>query len=385
MKKIVFLLSVFWFSAIHAQFNLKILVNNIATLAHEEIYVAGNFNQWNPADPAYKLKPMGGNRRGIILKDLPKGEYEFKITRGSWQKVETYANGEDRSNRIVQLDADLTIELSVEGWKDNFPDKIIPNTALEQVQIIDTAFVMPQLNRTRRIWVYLPKNYFKDKSKKYPVLYMNDGQNLFNLQTAAFGEWGVDECLDSLEVQLKKEVIVVGVDHGGAYRLEEYAPFPFKDPSDKSNKMIEGKGKAYVDFLVQTLKPYIDKNFRTLTTAQNTFIGGSSMGGLISMYAILTQPTTFGGGVIFSPAFWVNPQIIELAKQTTLQQITRIYLFAGGKESELIQRYTKQMEDVLLSKKVYHLRTVINPMAEHKESSWRAEFDDFMKWWLLGY
>ncbi len=214
MKKTLFLLVCFLtLIKSEAQFTLRLLVNSVATKKQDEIYVAGSFNNWNPKDEKYKLKPFGTTRRGIVLKDVAAGKYEFKFTRGSFDKVETTAKGEDVANHEINVSGDVSQDFTILGWKDDYPKKPKPNTATRQVKIIDTAFFMPQLNRTRRIWAYLPKDYAIGK-KKYPVIYMQDGQNLFNEQTAAFGEWRVDETVDSIvekggKVQLLLELITV--------------------------------------------------------------------------------------------------------------------------------------------------------------------------------
>ena len=188
MKKIALIFfSLFCFFA-KAQYTVRIIVTDVATKKLDDIYVAGNFTGWQPGDLKYKMKQFGATRKLIVLNEMQAGHYEFKFTRGGWDKVETNERGEDISNHVLELGSDTTISFFVQGWHDDFPVKVIPNTATEQVQIIDTAFYMPQLNRYRRIWVYLPKDYNLYKSKNFPVLYMHDGQNLFNMQTAPFGE-----------------------------------------------------------------------------------------------------------------------------------------------------------------------------------------------------
>jgi predicted alpha/beta superfamily hydrolase len=118
---------------------------------------------------------------------------------------------------------------------------------------------------------------------------MHDGQNVFDEATSAYGEWGVDEALDTLGTRYK-EIMVVAIDNSGDKRINEYSPYDME-------KYGKGEGDQYVDFLVQTLKPYIDKHYRTKKDEKNTFIAGSSMGGLISFYAILKYPKVFGGAV----------------------------------------------------------------------------------------
>ena len=157
---------------------------------------------------------------------------------------------------------------------------------------------------------------------------MQDGQNLFNDQTANLHtEWGIDECLDTLEPLLHKDCIVVGIANDTAKRLTEYNPYD----NDKYGKE---EGKEYLDFIAKTLKPYIDKNYRTLPDVKHTFIAGSSMGALISMYALVDYPDVFGGAGIFSPAFWIAPQIYTDVAKTQLKKQPKIYFYAGEKRKQ---------------------------------------------------
>ena len=153
---------------------------------------------------------------------------------------------------------------------------------------------------------------------------MHDGQNLFDEYTAGYGEWGIDEILDKMPV--KDQCIVVGIDHGGEYRITEYDPY--------DSKYGKGRGDDYVDFLAKTLKPYIDNNYRTKKDARHTTVAGSSMGGLISAYAVLKYPNVFGNAGVFSPAFWIAPDIYKYAQQAKLPPKTRFYFVCGNIESE---------------------------------------------------
>jgi len=369
----IFLLSL---SAIllKAQYSVRIIVNSIATKPNDAIYLSGNFNDWNPSDNNYKLKPFGGGRLVVVLNDIKPGSYEYKFTRGDWSKVETTAKGEEIDNRTVIINGDTSFEISIAGWKDDFPDKPIPNTASANVHLLDSAFFIPQLNRYRRIWVYLPAAYQKEKNKSYPVLYMQDGQNLFNEQTAAFqAEWGIDECLDTLAMQLHKECIVIGIDNDSTKRLNEYNPYD----NDKYGK---GEGKEYLDFVANTLKPFIDKNYRTLKDANHTFIAGSSMGALISMYALIQYPNVFGGAGIFSPAFWIAPEIYTDVTNAKWQKNFQVYFYAGEKESNRMAIDMQRMFNIIKQKNCCRIEDVTFPLGQHNEKYWRNEFDDFYKW-----
>ncbi len=356
-----------------AQFSVRIVVTAVAAKQNDAIYVAGNFNEWNAADINTKLKPFGGSRFVVVLNDIKAGMLEFKLTRGSWDKVETTAKGESIDNRSYTIDNDTSIEVTVAGWKDAFPDKPKPNTASVNVHLLDSAFYIPQLNRYRRIWIHLPASYQKEKTKSYPVLYMQDGQNLFNEQTAFDKEWGVDECLDTLEPQLHKECIVIGIDNDSLKRINEYNPYD----NDKYGK---GEGKQYTDFIVNTLKPFVDKHYRTLKDAPHTFIAGSSMGALIALYAQMEHPDVFGASGVFSPALWIAPQIDTAMANAVVKTKLRIYFYAGEKESEHMVSDLQKMFNVIKQKNCCDVQRIIFPLGQHNEKYWRDEFDDFYRW-----
>ncbi len=372
MKRTLFAGLLFLCSFANAQFSVRLVVNDVATRKQDDIYVSGNFNSWNPKDENYKLKPFGGSRRGIVIKDLPAGTYAFKFTRGDFSKVEATADGRDIADRVLEVNTDLSKEFTIPGWKDDYPEKPKVYTANPQVRIIDTAFKIPQLDRTRRIWGYLPKGY-ATSSKIYPVLYMHDGQNLFNDQTAPFGEWGVDEALDSLQQQTGKECIIVGIDNGGTNRMREYNPYDHPQYG-------KAEGKEYLDFIVKNLKPYIDSKYRTKKGRENTFIAGSSMGGLISFYAILKYPDIFGGAGVFSPSFWVSQQSFTDAEAYTPAIPAKIYLYMGGREGANMVADFEKMYTLLSKKQSINLRKSLYPLGGHNEKSWRDEFDDFYRW-----
>ncbi|HEY0059044.1 MAG TPA: alpha/beta hydrolase-fold protein, partial [Flavisolibacter sp.] len=250
---------------------------------NDTIYVAGSFNNWNPKDAKAVLLKRSGEQYGGTINMAP-GKNEFKLTRGSWQSVESANNGGAINNRIIEVTVDTLIRLSVAGWSNHFAQAARKSTTGKNVKLISTSFHIPQLNRYRRVWIYLPEGYASSR-KRYPVLYMQDGQNVFEDTSSFSGEWGVDEALDSGGVD--GEMIVVAVDHGGAKRLNEYAPFDME-------RYGAGEGAAYAAFLTHTLRPYIDRNFRTKKRAKYNYVAGSSMGGLIAFYTILVYPKKWG-------------------------------------------------------------------------------------------
>jgi predicted alpha/beta superfamily hydrolase len=250
------------------------------------------------------------------------------------------------------------------------PEKPRDSSASKNVHIVDTAFFIPQLNRYRRIWIYLPPSYSTSR-KKFPVLYMQDGQNVFDNATSFSGEWGVDETIDNMAAQFG-EMIVVAIDNGGEKRMSEYSP--------SDNKYAKAEGEAYVDFMVQTLRPYINKHYRTRKCGKHNYIAGSSMGALISFYALVKYPTKFGGAGIFSPSFWIAPEFKNLPAAKAKKIKGKIYLFAGMQESE---HMVPDMLQVLENFKKYskaEIKTVIRAEGKHSESTWREEFPVFYQW-----
>ena len=363
-----------------AQINIHLEIKSLP-LYHpsgSDIYLSGSFNGWNPQDESFKFKHSPDGIYSLDL-ELEKGISEYKITRGGWDKVECKKGGDATENRILKADNDKTIELVVEEWTDRFPAAPKKSTASENVQIIDTAFLIPQLKRTRRIWIYLPDSY-ASTSKRFPVIYMHDGQNLFDDATAYSGEWGIDEYLDSLGKDAN-QCIVVGVDNGGTKRMNEYCPYDFSlegiAPGHPHNK---AEGSEYVDFIVKTLKPFIDKKYRTVKNKANTSIAGSSMGGLISLYAILKYPKVFGAAGVFSPALWIAPKIFEDIKSKGKKVSSNIYFYAGKQEDvrmapDMLRAY-EAMAKVSKSK----MQAVIRDDGKHNEKTWRNEFPLFYEW-----
>jgi predicted alpha/beta superfamily hydrolase len=339
-----------------------------------DIYLAGSFNGWNPADEKFKFRKDEEGNYYINLQ-LVAGSYEYKITRGGWDKVECKKGGAGAENRVLKVPGDSIISINIEEWSDRFPAQPKTSSASKNVCIIDTAFLIPQLKRTRRVWIYLPPDYCED-NRKYPVLYMHDGQNVFDDATAYSGEWGVDEFLDSSK---SPACIVVAIDHGGNKRLNEYNPYDH-------DRFGKGEGDEYVDFLVKTLKPFIDKRYRTHKDAKHTFIAGSSMGGLISLYAVLKYPKVFGGAGVFSPAFWISgTRIYDDIRARGKKVNAHIYFYGGKMESEsMVPDMLKAFETMTTVSKS-EMTTVIRDEGKHNEARWRLEFPLFYQWLFKPY
>jgi len=249
------------------------------------------------------------------------------------------------------------------------------STASKNVSIIKKEFIIPGLNKiSHKIWVYLPPNY-SETSKKYPVIYMHDAQNLFDNATSYIGEWEVDETLNTLFEKTGKGFIVVGVENGGNERINEYTPWQHK-------KYGGGKGDIYINFIVNTLKPYIDKTYRTKKQQKHTGLIGSSLGGLISYYGGLKHPEIFGKIGALSTSFWFSNKVTNFTKNNGNTKKVKLFLLVGEKEGYDMVSGTNKTEKLLLETgfKPSNLTSKINPEGNHNEAFWKSEFSEIVSW-----
>ena len=347
---------------------------NTTTNDDRPIYITGNFNNWKVNDNVFQLKKISD---GIYHFSFPKevklpSILEYKYVRGDWGAEELTAYGEKGNNRFFDT-KELVIEDNVPHWEQNglsYEPRFLPDIA-----IIDENFEIPQLNKTRKVRILLPHNYYQI-SKRYPVLYLQDGQNLYD-EDAPFGNWGINKKLAVLMQQGRGEIIVVGIDHGERERVTEYIPVEHLELG-----IGKGEGTKYVEFMRDTLKPYVDKHFRTLPESKYTGVGGSSMGGLISLYAGLYAPEVFGRLLIFSPSLWIYPDLFEEIQTNFNIKNLKIYIYAGGDESETMIPKVKKLQKILDQQQANNIKTelVINPKGKHTEACWRAEFGQGVVW-----
>jgi len=234
------------------------------------------------------------------------------------------------------------------------------------------------LDRERTLRIYLPPSY-EHSTRRYPVLYMHDGQNLFDDATSFVGEWGVDEILNELARTKKFELIVVGIDHGDARRMQELNPWD-------NGEFGKGEGREYLRFVTGVVKPYIDAHYRTQADRAHTGILGSSMGGLISHYAMYEDSGVFGKIGLFSPSYWIAPEALELSRANAVPKNTRVYFYAGGKESDSMLRDLQLQVTAMRERGIpaTDWRVEVNPDAEHNERAWHAEFARAVTWLFDG-
>tara|TARA_R110002126_G_scaffold291415_2_gene452234 strand:+ start:736 stop:4221 length:3486 start_codon:yes stop_codon:yes gene_type:complete len=380
MRKIFLLLTLFF--SVHLFSQVTIIVKDVPkdTPKEASIYISGDFEGWTGGNEKYKLK----KNNNIYSITLPKKDESilFKFTLGSWKTAESNTVGESLDNRSHNFTKKHdTIHFSIQGWSHLFDSKKAP-TVSKNVSIVKEEFHIPQLNRNRKVWMYLPPDY-KVSGESYPVVYMHDAQNIFDETTSYSGEWNVDETLDKLFKEKNLKLIVVGIDNGGDKRLDEYSPW-------KNDKYGGGEGDAYLDFIVNTLKPYVDANYKTLKNKKNTGIIGSSMGGLISHYAALKYPQIFGKIGVYSPAFWFAPEINDFTKKQGNLQDTKMYFLAGGKEGakagfDEISQTVVDMNAMIANLKNQNfpsanIKSKIVPEGKHNEELWRTNFEDTILW-----
>ena len=377
MKKHLYIILFFLFQTVYSQ--VTFVVNEFPENTKESIYISGDFENWSGGNEAYKLEKEG--KAYFITLPEQKDNINFKFTQGSWDSVERDAKGNQIENRIYNFEKpNDTVYIKILSWDKSEADQ---STMADNVFILSEDFEIPQLNRKRRIWMYLPPNY-KTANQSFPVIYMHDGQNLFDKSTSNYGEWSVDETLNKLYKGNNMSFIVVGIDNGEEKRLDEYSPWVHQDYGG-------GEGEAYMEFVVKTLKPYIDANYKTLKDKANTAIIGSSMGGLISHYAALKYPDVFGKVGVYSSAFWfASDDVNAFTKANGNIKDTKMYFLAGGKEgtntsrSEISQTVTDMNAMASLLKDTgfppQNIQSKVVPEGKHNEELWRNNFEEAILW-----
>lgn len=333
----------------------------------DSYYLASDRVRWNPADPAGLFRKTGDRYR--LELSLPQGSrLEFKITRGDWSKAECSADGYPVSNRELTVSGDTLVVLKIAGWSDQIrkvPKKIERLTA-------DTLY-SPILKKNKAFWVLLPLGYETGK-RQYPVIYMHDGQNLFDGYYTHNGqEWRVDETLDSLNRFSRGQCIVVGIG-SDADRLNEYSPYPWKEPR-------EINGADYLQFMIRELIPLIEQRYRT---SPSRAIAGSSMGALISLEAILKYPEVFHTAGLFSMAqarpLPDNSYVLDQVKRGLEDYNFRnVFIYYGKREGDSLPVFSRQLYDAFTQGKNMLVSIEWDDSGKHEEKYWQGPFRDFVE------
>lgn len=353
------------------------------TPAGTVVYLSGeheSLGNWKP--DAVKLERLADGSYSASV-DLPEGVWiEYKVTQGSWQTVEKAADGRDRNNRRLYVPKGSTkrILATVEAWSTAAPTTqplVIGDLRLHEVdsQVLGTK-------RTIRVW--LPQGYDDETERRYPVLYLHDGQNCFDRSTSAFGhEWQIDETLTRLIAEGTIEpLIAVGIDNGGDDRIAEYTYLPSPANSDRG-----GKGEHYARFLREEVIPFIEATYRTRNDRRARLLGGSSLGGLISLEIARRHPDTFGGVMAMSPSLlWAGSAILnDLEADASGLKNTRIWIDMGTREGDTVESFDRvtgsaRRLDAILTRQSIEHKTTIAEGAAHNEQAWAERFPEAAKY-----
>ncbi|MBI4816340.1 MAG: phosphonate ABC transporter ATP-binding protein [Deltaproteobacteria bacterium] len=347
-----------------------------STPAGNPVHVAGNFQGWNPADPAYALTAVSATVHTITLDFAVGQQLEFKFVRGDWSRVEKGPAGEEIANRALTVTSAGTHSYTVASWADSSSNPGTRTGNVSEVQV-------PGFLNGRRVWVYLPPGYSaQDPSVRYPVLYMLDGQNVFDANTSFSGEWEVDEALEALiptgEV---RPLVVIAVDNGGAARLDEYTPWQ----GDDLGQLVGGGGEAHLQAFRDVLLPWVDSTFNTLTGPENTGFSGSSLGGLMSVYAAYAHSDVFGRIGALSPSvWWANEMLVDFVAGLPKPPVV-LWTDMGTAEGDLgpFQRLRAELlSDGFVEGQ--DLTAIEVAGAAHNEQAWAARMPDILRFLFPG-
>ena len=369
----IFLIFLILFYFIFAPQNphVKIIVTSNSLAKTENIYIAGNNKQlgsWQP--DIIQLNKTDNNKWERTFTFETNSSLEFKFTKGSWASEALDENGNIPGNNNLIVTKDTTLNFNISLWNDGTARITFKG------QITDTVNYIKQMTYDellpRDIIVWLPPGYEQNPQKYYPVLYMNDGQNLFDPETSFTKvDWQIDEAADSLIRQNKIEpIIIVGI-YNSSDRKEEYA--------------LTSQGSKYMEFIINKLKPFIDSSYRTLADRKNTAVGGSSSGGLISLMLAWNYPNYFSTAACFSPAFkYENFDYADsLEKYSDDNKDLQIYIYNGGIGlEEILQPGVDKIINFMEQKNFKlndNLFVDIDKSAEHSEAAWAKRVPQMLK------
>jgi len=328
--------------------------------ADDKIYITGNTQQlgnWQP--DIVSLTKVGVSTWEITLNFTVGERLEYKFTRGNWQKEEVLPDGVVPGNKYLTVEDSQRVEHTIHNWRDFFFARVGEITGSVTYH---ENFPSRKLGNARTLIVWTPPGYAQS-TERYPVLYIHDGQNVFDPATSFLGvDWQIDETVDSLIRQHRIEEIIVVAIYNTADRLAEYADTE--------------KGRAYMDFLVTEVKPFIDQNYRTKTDRDNTAIMGSSMGGLISFYLVWRFPDIFSKAACLSTSiYWNNGAMArEIETYDGPKKSIKIYFDSGGVGREgLLFPYFQRMNELLVTKGFQmglDLYYFYDEKADHSEHAW---------------
>lgn len=357
------------------------LVHFLVNVPHDtppdsQVWLSGNepsLGHWHAAGVPLQRREDGrylGEARFALGTRL-----EFKATRGSWETVEKGPAGEEVDNWVHEVSGPATLELQVDTWWDHVGGPFLPEKLTGLIHYHEVQGYRFGL-KPRHLIVYLPPGYEEQPQRRYPVLYMHDGQNLMSARTAAFGvEWGVDEAAQQLILSGQIEpLIIVGI-YNTEDRILEYTPVPHEPYGG-------GRAADYGRLLTEVIKPLVDSTYRTRPEPEYTGLAGSSLGGLVSLYLGLERPEIFRRlGVISPSVWWAQRQILEHVGRLQGKPPLRIWLDMGTRERPGAASSWRSVEDAralreALTAKGWGLGEDLAYLeaegAQHNEAAWSA-------------
>ena len=325
------------------------------------VYITGNHptvGNWKP--DFVPLENSGDERWGVTLR-FPAGLHlEYKFTLGSWEREALDENDSIPGNSVLDIVNDTTIYVKINSWANREKRKIEGQTTgtVEYYHGLKGKGI-----KERDVIVWLPPGYYENVNQRYPVLYMHDGQNIFDPKTSSFGtDWQLDEAADTLIIKhLIKPIIIVGI---------------YNTPDRSSEYAANDTGYAYMNFIINDLKSLIDSDYRTLPDRENTATGGSSLAGLISFMLVWKHSEIFSMAACLSPAFKVDRYdiVTPIEKYSGVMKNIKIYIDIGKRGIDtLLQSGVDQMLAALEIKgfsdgsNLYYFK---DPEAEHSEKYW---------------
>ena len=349
----------------------------------DSVHMVGTFNQWSLEGDKASLMTWDS---GKLVASIPLSDEPLLINfvkNKDWSNMAATQTGKSTCGYFYDgADTDHSLQVTIDGWMGEPARQQVQSTLTGDIRFFP-AFDMPQLSRKGDIAVFLPPSYTATDEKRYPVLYMLDGQNIFDESTSYSNEWQIDEALsDMFAHQQLKELIVVAVPNGPR-RWQEYNPW---DYLDNQNASQVGEGPRTLAFIKQTLKPFIDGKFRTRPETQNTGLAGSSLGGMMAIYAALAHGETFGFVAAFSPSLGVQnlqgkPALLNGVIENKTVSSSRFYLDMGKIEYtgyEPFENLHQALLDVGIPDE--QIKVVKDDKGRHCELDWARRFPAAIKW-----
>ena len=372
MKKfLLYLISVLFINVnLLGQKNVSITIKVIANNVPDEtnLYVTGNdaeLGNWQP-NLVKLIETENGKWTKKFSFTIGK-KLEFKITRGSWEKEALNDDGSIPSNHLVEVLNDTTIEIAVTLWADMVEQKI--EGGIKGIVKYHLSMRSKDI-KPRDVIVWLPPFYFLEPEKRYPVLYMHDGQNIIDPRTSTFNiDWQIDETADSLiRKELIEEIIIVGI---------------YNTPDRSSEYSENDTGYAYMNFIVDSLKPFIDKSYRTSSGKEFTANAGSSLAGLISFMLAWEHNEIFSMAACISPAFKIGRYNFVDNVETYKGEKKKIVVYIDNGDNELDSKLQSGVEEMLAALKnhgyvemkdfiYYKNQNVLHNERDWAKNIWRA-------------